>query len=300
LKLLILGSEGFIGSNAVKYFLSRGHKIFSADIILKQAKDYFLINPERADYSSIFIKHKFDACINATGAANVQLSFSNPSIDYILNTANVFEILNSIREHNPNCKFLNISSAAVYGNPIELPIKESTPLDPLSPYGYHKMYSEEICREFYKFFSLQTINVRVFSAYGEGLKKQLFWDLYKKVNDAECEIEVFGTGSESRDFIYIQDLLFAFDCILDKAVFDGSSINVASGVESTINQAINCFIKEFEKKIIVKFNGSAKMGDPLNWRADISLLKKLGFEHRFSLEKGIKNYCSWLQGKESH
>jgi len=300
MNLLILGSEGFIGSNALEYFLSKGHQVFGADIVLKQARNYYLINPERADFSTIFIKNQFDACINATGAANVQLSFSNPSTDYVLNTANVYEILNSIREHNPRCKFMNISSAAVYGNPVELPIKETSALKPLSPYGYHKMYSEQICMEFYEFFKLQTISVRIFSAYGEGLKKQLFWDLFKRVNSAEIEIEVFGTGKESRDFIYIQDLLFALECILEKAKFDGAAINVASGVESTIEQAVDLFIRSFEKKINVKFCGEPKMGDPLNWRADISLLNELGFKNRFSLEMGIKNYCTWLLGNESH
>ena len=299
MNLLILGSEGFIGSNAVKYFSSKGHCVYSADIVLKQEKNYILINPERSDFSTIFIQHKFDACINATGAANVQLSFAHPSLDYVLNTANVFEILNSIREHSPGCKFMNLSSAAVYGNPVELPIKESATLEPLSPYGYHKMYSEQICREFYKFFNIQTISARIFSAYGQGLQKQLFWDLYKKIRQADGTIEIFGTGKESRDFIYIHDLLLALECILEKAMFDGSAINVASGVESTIESAVRLFIKSFNKKITVKFGGDLKIGDPLNWRADISLLKSMGFQNQFSLESGINQYCQWLQEKKS-
>jgi dTDP-glucose 4,6-dehydratase/UDP-glucose 4-epimerase len=297
--LLILGSEGFIGSNAVKYFISRGHNVYSADIVLKQAKGYIIINPERSDFSTIFVQHKFDACINATGAANVQLSFAHPSVDYVLNTANVFEILNSIKEHSPACRFINLSSAAVYGDAAQLPIKEDTPLRPLSPYGCHKMYSEQICKEFFEFFNVKTISVRIFSAYGEGLQKQIFWDLYKKISVAESEIEVFGTGRESRDFIYIQDLLSALECILEKATFNGTAINVASGVESTIEEAIEFFVQSFNKKIHVRFGGDSKIGDPLNWRADISLLTSLGFKNKFSLQSGINNYCKWLQERKS-
>jgi UDP-glucose 4-epimerase len=293
--ILILGSEGFIGSNAVEYFLAKGFSVYSADIVLKQEKDYILINPERSDFSTIFIQHQFDACINATGAANVQLSFEYPSIDYILNTANVFEILNSIREHNPSCKFMNLSSAAVYGNPVELPINENSMLKPLSPYGRHKMYSEQICSEFYEYFGVQTISARIFSAYGRGLKKQLFWDLYKKVEAADKEIEVFGTGKETRDFIYIRDILSALECILFNSKFDGSAINVASGIETTIKNAVEIFVKAYKKNIEVKFGGNPKIGDPLNWRADISLLNSFGFQAEFSLERGINDYCKWLQ-----
>jgi dTDP-glucose 4,6-dehydratase/UDP-glucose 4-epimerase len=260
--------------------------------------DYILINPERSDFSTVFIQHKFDACINATGAANVQLSFLHPGVDYILNTANVFEILNSIKEHNPSCKFLNLSSAAVYGNPVSLPMTEESAVNPLSPYGYHKMYSEQICKEFFRLFGLQTLSVRIFSAYGEGLRKQLFWDLFKKATASNGTIEVFGTGKESRDFIYIQDLMYALDCILENGIFDGRAINVASGVESTIEQAVRYFIYFFNKDIIVKFSGNHKIGDPLNWRADISMLNSFGFQPRFTLEMGISNYCRWLKERK--
>ena len=299
MKILILGSEGFIGSNAIRYFKGKGHDVCGADIVLKQARDYFLINPERSDFSAIFIQKQFDACINATGAANVQLSFQHPSLDYTLNAANVHAILDTIRLHNPTCKFINLSSAAVYGDPVALPIAETAALKPLSPYGYHKLYSEQICREFYEFFQVPTISARIFSAYGEGLQKQVFWDLYRKIEAANEEVEMFGTGEESRDFIYIEDLMHALDCIIQNAEFNGSAINVASGKESTIREAVQCFIKVFEKKISVKFAGKPKIGDPLNWRADISCLRSLGFEHRVTLEKGIENYCKWVQEKRS-
>lgn len=299
MEILILGSEGFIGSHAVRYFKSKGHKVYRADIVLMQAKDYFLINPERSDFSAIFLQNKFEVCINATGAANVQLSFEHPSLDYTLNTANVHALLDTIRLHNPTCKFINLSSAAVYGNPASLPIAESAGLNPLSPYGYHKLYSEQICKEFYTFFQVPTISVRIFSAYGEGLQKQIFWDLYRKIDAASDTIEMFGTGNESRDFIYIADLVSAIDHIIQNAAFDGSAINVASGVESTIRQAVDHFIRFFDKKISVRFAGTAKIGDPLNWRADISRLKTLGFENKVPLEKGIENYCKWVQEKKS-
>src|ERR1700709_1177296 len=114
MRILILGSEGFIGKNLTRYLINKGYQVHCADIILKKADNYSIINPEAPDFSALFISHKYELCINATGAANVQISFSNPSLDYSLNTSNVYFILDTIRNHNPTCKFVNISSAAVY------------------------------------------------------------------------------------------------------------------------------------------------------------------------------------------
>ena len=299
MKILVLGSEGFIGKHTFRHFKNGGHQVTGADIILKDEPGYKLINPELPDFSGIFANKAFDVCINATGAANVQFSFAQPGMDYILNVSNVYAILDAIRKYNPACKFINLSSAAVYGNPKELPIKESTELSPLSPYGFHKMYSETICKEFHDLFGIQSLSVRIFSAYGEGLKKQLFWDLHKKLESSNGQIELFGTGKETRDFIYIKDLVSALDCIVQRAAFSGNSINVASGIESTIADAVGYFVSASGKNVNVHFSGLAKMGDPANWRADISLLKSFGFKNTYSLKEGISNYCQWVQEKRS-
>lgn len=296
--ILILGSEGFIGSNAVKFFKKKGYKVTCADIILKEEDDYILINPELPSFSSVFLNSSYDVCLNATGAANVQLSFAHPGFDFILNTANVYSILDSIRLYNSNCKFINLSSAAVYGNPPVLPVVENTITKPLSPYGFHKLYSEQICKEFNALYDIETISLRIFSAYGENLKKQLFWDLNKKINNSNGVIELFGTGKETRDFIYIQDLLEAVSLVIIKANFDGGVINIGSGIESTIEEAVKIFIKCLNIKVTTDFMGNTKKGDPLNWRADISFLKSIGFQPYFNLEQGLKNYVKWLEEKE--
>lgn len=272
-----------------------GYQVTKADIKLKEEDNYILINAELPDFTSIFSGRAFDVCINATGAANVQLSFNHPGIDYSLNVGNVYQMLDAIRKYDPSCKFINLSSAAVYGNPAETPIRETTAAQPLSPYGMHKLYSEQICREFSQFFKIQTISLRIFSAFGEGLRKQLFWDLFKKVRDADEVVELFGTGKESRDFIYIQDLVAAIECVVRNGQFDGSVINIASGTESTIAFAAQCFVKAFKKEITIRFRGDNKIGDPLNWRTDISLLRSLGFDNRHSLEEGINNYVKWVK-----
>ncbi len=178
--------------------------------------------------------------------------------------------------------------------PQFLPITENSNCKPLSPYGFHKLQSELLLTEYHKFFGLNTCSLRVFSAYGPGLKKQLFWDLYQKAIQND-EISLFGTGNESRDFIYIDDLMQILDLVIQNSPFQGSSYNVASQQEITISEAAKVFLKEFlpEKQLV--FTGAIKVGDPNNWLADMSKLKKYGFKPQFNLHLGLKKYAEWLK-----
>lgn len=296
-KILILGSHGFIGSNCMQYFKENGYEVYGADIILKEESRYFLINLDCANYSTIFSKYSFDFCINATGAAHVQFSFSQPHTNYFLNAANVYAILDSIRLYNPKCTYINLSSAAVYGNPTELPIKETALIKPISPYGLHKMYSELICKEFHDFFNIKTVSLRIFSAYGPGLRKQLFWDTFQKIQQAKDSIDLFGNGHETRDFIYISDIVRAIEHIINNHDFKGDAINLASGINVSIADAIKIFVNENNPTLKINFNHKVKIGDPLYWSADISKLVGMGFQIEYDLEKGLKETNEWLRNQ---
>ena len=294
MKLLIIGSKGFIGKHCVDFFSKNGNFVYEADIIDDDATNYFKLNPSYTDFNRIFENNKFDICINCSGSANVSFSFENPEIDFELNVVNVQKLLAAILIHNSDCKFINFSSAAVYGNPKSLPIKENFILKPLSPYGFHKLQSEFLLKEYHKFFNLKTCSLRVFSAYGPGLRKQLFWDLFLKCSQ-ENFIKLYGTGNESRDFIYIDDLLQAVDLVIYKSSFKGEVFNVASGKEVSIKEATEIFLKYISTETKLNFSGEQKKGDPNNWLADISSLTKLGFKQKVSFELGIKNVVKWMK-----
>jgi dTDP-glucose 4,6-dehydratase/UDP-glucose 4-epimerase len=297
MKILIIGSRGFIGSHCVDYFQSKGLEVWQADVNESIGENFYKISRHNSDYSILFKEQQFDVCINASGSAHVGFSFENPSKDFELNVVNVQKILVAIRDYNPDCKFINFSSAAVYGNPKILPITENTPCKPLSPYGFHKLQSELLLTEYHKFFGLKTCSLRVFSAYGPRLKKQLFWDLYQKSHQSNV-ISLFGTGNETRDFIYIDDLLQIIDLVIQHSTFQGSIYNVASNTETTIAEAAKIFIKAFSPEKKVVFNGEVKVGDPNNWLADMQILKEKGFEPQFNLSLGLKKYAVWLKENE--
>ena len=293
MRLIVIGSKGFIGSHCKTYFESSGNEVICCDVIESEETNYYCINKLDNSFSELFKDKAIDFCINAAGSANVAYSYQFPEKDFELNVSLVINLLGAIKNFSPTCKFINFSSAAVYGNPVQLPIKENAELKPLSPYGYHKMLSEKLLTEYHHFFNLKTCSLRVFSAYGPGLKKQLFWDVFQKSLKSK-NILLYGTGKESRDFIAVSDLVKAVELIMQHANFCGEAINIASGKEIFIRDAIETFNHIHAKEWEINFSNQQKEGDPINWCADISYLKKLGFVPNHDLSPGLKAYSNWL------
>lgn len=298
MKIIVIGSKGFIGSHLISSLRIMGHDTWGCDVLMDyEDKMYFPIDVSNSDYEQVFNAQQYDVCINVSGSASVPDSILNPTRDYFLNTSNVFKILEGIRKYNSNCKFINLSSAAVYGNPKELPIKETHSVTPLSPYGWHKYQSEILCTEFNQVYNLKTCSLRIFSAYGPGLKKQLFWDWYQKTLNSNT-LTVYGTGNESRDFIYISDLIAAIHCTMESDHFQGDVCNIANGTEVSIKNAIEVFHRIRNKSFSYTFNQETRKGDPINWKADISKLKSLGYQQKISFEEGLQKYLTWLNDRK--
>ncbi|HMJ45974.1 MAG TPA: NAD-dependent epimerase/dehydratase family protein, partial [Ferruginibacter sp.] len=166
MKLIIIGSQGFIGSHLCEYFFKNGYDVYGTDVLDPPANikyRYSKVSRLSTEWEELLSTDKFDFCINAAGSGNVSYSVSHPLIDFEANTLDVVKILDAIRKSNLLCKYLHISSAAVYGNPAHLPITESAPLNPISPYGYHKLMSEIVCKEYAALFGIQVAIVRPFS-----------------------------------------------------------------------------------------------------------------------------------------
>lgn len=297
MKILIIGAKGFIGVHCVTHFTST-HEVWQCDVVTDYVSEkYIVVDVTNANYNEIFQTNTFDVCINCSGAANVSDSIKNPQRDFMLNTVNVFNQLEAIRRYNPNCKYINFSSAAVYGNPEYLPIDENHPLNPISPYGVHKQLAEQICEEFFKTYQIACCSLRVFSVYGPGLQKQLFWDLYKKsINTSK--VTLFGTGNESRDFIYISDLLQALELVIQNSSFKNDIINVANSEEQTISNVVTTFYEYYKANISIEFGGEERVGDPVNWKADINKLKELGYQQQVNIKDGLSKYIVWLKERE--
>jgi UDP-glucose 4-epimerase len=296
MNILIIGSEGFIGNHCVNYFLNKGYKVYGCDLLDYKSLSYTYTKISRLNpnFDTLFDNVKYDFCINAAGNGSVPVSIEKPLLDFDANCYDVIRLLQLIKDRCPKCKYIQISSAAVYGNPQSLPIQESDQLSPLSPYGWHKLIAEKLCEEYSTLHNLSIAVVRPFSVFGPKLRKQLLWDMYQKAI-ANPEIELWGDGTESRDFIFINDLVYAIDLILEKDSSTFNIYNLASGEEVTIETLAKLFFKELGGNIKYKFNGQTRAGDPRNWKASIEKLATLGFVPGHSLEDGLKTTALWLK-----
>ncbi len=212
-KIIIFGSKGFLGSTISKMF---GEGMFTG-----------INNLDLLSEGSI---EQCDILINCGDASSVSCSLTDPSNDFERNVTLVKNILEKIRlSGNKNIRFINFSSAAVHGNPKNLPIRETDFCHPISPYGSHKMMTEELCRYYYNCFGIKTLSLRIFSAYGIGPKKILLRDLHEKILNSNGEITLFGTGNETRDFIHTEDIYRQLLLAIENSNFDGEAVNVANG-----------------------------------------------------------------------
>jgi nucleoside-diphosphate-sugar epimerase len=301
-RVIVLGSSGFIGAHLVSRLQSQNYYVVGIDMVhrsdltlgLNKADRFHQLALPDQHFIEILREIKPDAVINAAGGASVAHSLSDPAGDFHGSVNMCSFVLEALRKVLPECRFLFLSSAAVYGNPIALPIKESTPLKPISPYGYHKMMCETLLQEYFDIYGIRTSAVRIFSAYGPGLRKQILWDIYNKVI-TNNQVYLFGTGEETRDFIFILDIVRVIQLILEQSPFCADLYNVANGYEITIKILAQEFLSALgisNKEIV--FSGETKLGDPKNWCAYIEKIKSLGYSPLISIEHGISEYAKWV------
>lgn len=299
-RVLITGASGFIGSKLLIKFKNDGYEVIGWDrteVNESEVPVTFVDMSTKDSIVAALLKCNPDIVIHCAGSADVGKSVANPEIDYEGNVTLTHNLLFAMHKCGLEKKrFVFLSSAGVYGNPISLPITEDIPVNPLSPYALHKVMCEDLCRYFIKNYRADIKIARIFSAYGAGLRKQIFWDMHNKVVNAG-KLDMFGTGNESRDYIHVTDVVKSIYLLAtEDSEFD--VFNVANGEETTIRSVTEYFAKYSnlpnEK---IHFNGVVREGDPLNWKADIQRISSLGYEKSVSIEDGIKDYTEWCKNQ---
>ena len=301
-RVLITGVAGFLGRYAARHFLSLGWEVIGLDSLppenapLASLSRYVQIALPDPRLEDLLQKQPPEVCAHFAGRASVAHSVSDPAPDYYAGPVLTFEMLDSLRRLAPGCRFIFVSSAAVYGNPGRLPIREDQPADPLSPYGYHKLQGELLCQEFCRVYGLNTAILRPFSAYGPGLRRQVVWDICQKVL-AKGRLFLQGTGNETRDFVHAADIAQALAVISQSAPMQGEAYNVANGRETSIGDLARLILGFVEIDSRVEFDGKVPQGVPLRWQADISRLNALGWQPQVPFEEGLRSFVDWCRAE---
>jgi UDP-glucose 4-epimerase len=297
-KVLVTGAGGFLGRYIVGEFNKENAAVLGVDVVAPDIAPqgsgitYKQLLLPSAEFDRVLEDFKPDVFVHCAGRASVALSMEDPRADFTDSVVLTFHMLEALHRKTPDCRFIFLSSAAVYGNPPSLPVRESHPIAPLSPYGYHKRQCELLVEEFARVFRMPALALRIFSAYGRGLRRQVIWDICERALKTSG-LRLRGNGKESRDFVHARDVARAVVLLADRAPANGEVYNVATGVESAIEDVAESLLHCLGLPIRAEFDGVRPPGDPANWRADITRISELGFAPTISLQEGLKEVALW-------
>ena len=165
--------------------------------------------------------------------------------------------------------------------------------NPISPYGVHKNIVEELCDMYAKQYGVHVAVLRLFSVYGNGLKKQLLWDACSKLSQGNNSF--WGTGEETRDWVHVSDVARAFLIAGDKASARCPVVNVGTGKAVKIKDVLRILFEVYGAQVLPSFGGEINVGNPKHYVADVDDIMAWGWEPTVSLRQGIEDYVRWYQ-----
>ena len=300
MRVLITGGYGFLGRNTAREFKNGGHEVFGMghgkwyiDEYSKWGFDEWFESTITLEALLIF-NQKFDLVVHCGGSGSVAFTHENPYEDFQKSVQSTLALLEYIRIQNSGCKFIYPSSPAVQGNLGDIQINEDMDALPVSQYGSHKKIVEDLCRSYHNNYGITVGIVRLFSIYGEGLRKQLLWDACKKIQQTACSAKFFGSGNETRDWLHVSD---AAKLILNfsQTLISFHVVNGGSGIKTKICDILELLQSHFDKPVKIEFNGEVKPGDPVHYWADNKQVIALGWKPVITLVEGLKRYVDFFK-----
>lgn len=315
-RILLTGVAGFIASRTAKIFSDKGINVVGVDNIndyydirlkehrlneLKSNKKFTFFKGDIEDrifLKKIFEQYKFDAVVNLAARAGVRYSMDNPYVYMNTNANGTLNLLELMREFDVK-KMVLASTSSLYAGQ-KMPFTEDLAVnEPISPYAASKKAAEVMCYAYKHLYDMDISVVRYFTVYGPAGRPDMSIFRFIKWIDEGTPIELFGDGTQSRDFTFVDDIARGTVLATEKRV-GYEIINLGGGKEPiTMNQVIAMIEKLLEKKAIV-INKPFHIADILETSADIRKAKKiLGWSPEFSFEEGLIKTVDWYKENKS-
>lgn len=306
MEILITGGAGFIGSHILAQLQGRRDMdVVVFDNLSSGSKEHVPAGMElvegdvcdEAAVDALFADHHFDAVIHLAAQTMVPTSVEQPVLDCRINLEGVLHVLEACRIHGTG-HILFSSSAAVYGDNLHIPLKETERLVPTSPYGITKMTTEHYLRVYHELYGMDATVFRFANVYGErqGEKGEGgVVSIFCKLLSQRQGITVFGDGNQTRDFVYAGDIAQAIIRALPLKGYH--TMNVSTGQETSINDLIRSFEKAVGYTVPVQYT-APRTGDILRSVLSNEALKRdLGFVPEMDLEEGIRRTYDWYHSQ---
>lgn len=299
MRIFVTGGAGFIGKHLVSSLLETNHQVTIFDNFSTSNKEktmnYFkdkvsIINGDITDFTQIYNSLTNSECvIHLAAKTDVNESIQKP-IEY--NNVNVTGTVNLLQAcvKKDIKKIISASSAAVYGNPLQIPLEEKMKPNPLSPYGTSKLATEAYLQSFANSYDLNCISLRFFNIYGIDQTIQYGGVITKFIENIQKKysLKINGDGKQTRDFISVHDVVKSIqNSILKIEGKRGNIYNIGTGKQTSVNELADIFSTILNKKLEIEHIEQQK-GDILDSYANIDLAKKeLDFNTEINLKEGL-------------
>lgn len=311
MRCLVTGAAGFLGSHLCDRLLEHRCEVVGVDSFtdlysrrIKRANledamnnvNFSFIQENLLSIDMYSILTGVDYVFHFAAQAGARSSWGK---DFrIYNEYNIMatqKLLETIKNFNVK-KFIYASSSSVYGSVAQLPIHEESILKPSSPCGISKLAAENLVYIYNKRYDIPTLSLRYFTVYGPRQRPDMAFYKFIDAILRGKKITVFGDGKQTRDFVYITNVI---DATIKAALGDGVSgevFNIGSGKATSVNQAIKLIEKITKKKAKIEYLYDQEV-EVLNAKADIKKAKKmLDYSPSVNLEEGMTNQINWIKG----
>jgi len=309
LKVLVSGGAGFIGSHLAENLAERGFEVIIVDDLSTGSLENIrgLIDSGMVEFHSIDVSRLadaedlfrgLDAVIHLAALISVEESLHKPLLYHRVNVDGTLRLLHYASKFNVS-RFIFASSAAVYGAPQSLPISETHPLNPLSIYASTKIESEFLVKSYANLYGFGWVILRLFNVYGPRQRFNGYSGVIRIFLERALRGEpliIYGDGSQTRDFIYVEDVVSAFISALNRNV--SGVFNIGTGVATSINMLADLVSKLFEGELKIVY-APPRRGDISESYADTSSARRiLGFQAETPLKRGLEKTLNWLVSRQ--
>lgn len=308
MKALVTGAAGFVGSNLVRQLTRDGHDVVGVDsltdyydiaIKLQNLKSIASSNFEfvKGDLNDLDLKPLVDGTdyiFHQAGQPGVRKSWGTDFLTYTeCNISATQRLLEASRGITSLKKFVYASSSSIYGNAESYPTQETALPQPISPYGVSKLAAEHLAGLYASNFGVPTVSLRYFTVYGPGQRPDMAFTRFVRAAILGEEIRIFGSGSQIRDFTYVEDIVSAnikaAMCVSDA----GAVFNVAGGSNISVNEVLDVVQGIHGGKLNIRYVDPVA-GDVFRTRGSIeAFTTATQWEPTVDIESGLRLQYAW-------
>ena len=293
--MLVTGARGFLAQVVARSARQAGWEVVTAGRG-QSGPDHWCC-PEggsAADLAAQLVEWQPQVIFHGAGSADVRASFADPQADLKASLGSWTHWLEAARLSGLKPLMIFPSSAAVYGSPEVLPVCETAPCRPISPYGYHKLLCEQAGQEYHAIFQVPVVILRLFSVFGPTQRRLLVHELYQRLCTPSPSLEILGTGRETRDYLLESDIGSAVLAVASQSLLARESraaliYNLAAGCEISVLDLATQLRDTLGAQRPIVCLGQARPGDPDRWCAKTDLFRAAYPQWKATaLEQGLR------------